>query len=163
MEKKKGVPRSRGTLIHGLEIALLAIHHFRSFCRIRRLNPLPALCTLPAPQFAGVSQCHAVFMPLIRAFLGERKSHSAIELQLLGNDFKRMPSNRACEDLLADILWYFDNSFRNRNRRSHIYIFLFLSLIPLPTSLQHFFFGKRRSFFRNGLRSRAQEYPGDRL
>ena len=104
MEKKKGVPRSRGTLIHGLEIALLAIHHFRSFCRIRRLNPLPALCTLPAPQFAGVTKRVAILMSLCRASMRNRDPRLSVELQFLRNDFVGLAGSCTEEDFLAEII-----------------------------------------------------------
>ena len=52
-------------LIHGLQIALLAIHDFGAIRRVRRLNPLPTLGTGAGPKATGVSEGEAIEVALV--------------------------------------------------------------------------------------------------
>ena len=59
--------------IHCLHIALLTKHLLRSFRAIRRLNPLPAILTLPIIELARISPCHACPMTTEKTLCGKRQ------------------------------------------------------------------------------------------
>ena len=55
--------------VYLLEITLLTVHNFRSIRTVGCFNPLPTLCTLPAPEFARISRFQSLHEATIGALL----------------------------------------------------------------------------------------------
>lgn len=117
-----------------LQIALFTIHNFRPRRLVGRHDFLPAMRTLPLPEFSRITLRQALSVTLFRTQARYRQIHLSIVLKLLWNDFVGLAGRFTTQNLSSYFIGNIFNVIRNDIVGSEILITAVGIVIPVPAA-----------------------------